>query len=146
MPSCARAALLDSSRREASRPCAAECEPSARAPTTCRADVSRRRALAQRSDAQTMATVLEHVSVPQSLNYPYDEECQASCARAALFDSSRRDASQPCATECESLARGPTNCHASVNRRRALTRRFDAHAMATVLGTCFSAQKIEIPL
>ena len=80
------------------------------------------------------------------MNYPYDGECQASCARAALFFSSRRDASRPCATECEPLARAPPNCHASVNRRRALTRRSDAHTVATVLGTCFGAQKFEIPL
>ena len=68
------------------------------------------------------------------------------CARAALFDSSRHDASRPCAAECEPSARSPTNCRASVNRRRALTRRSDAHTMAIVLGTCFSAQKFEIPL
>ncbi len=145
-PSCARAALFDSSRRDASRPCAAECEPLARAPANCHADVSSRRALTRRSDAQTMATVLEHVSVPQNSNYPYGGECQASCARAALFDSSRRDASRPCAAECEPLARAPTNCRASVNRRRALTRRSDARTMATVLGTCFSVRKFEIPL
>ena len=67
-------------------------------------------------------------------------------ARAALFDSSRRGASRSFAAECEPLARAPTNCHASVHRRRALPRRPDAHTVATLLGTCSSAQKFEIPL
>ena len=36
----------------------------------------------------------EHVSVSKIMKYPCDGECQVSGARAALFDSSRRDASR----------------------------------------------------
>ena len=53
---------------------------------------------------------------------------------------------RPCVAKCEPLARGRTNCHADVSRRRALTRRSDAQAVVTVLGTLFGAQKIERPL
>ena len=143
-PSCARAALFDSSRRDVSRPCAAECEPLVRAPTSCHADVSRRRALTRRSDVQTLITVLGTCFGTPEFELPYDGE-RPSCARAALFDSSRRDASRPCAAECEPLARAPANCHAVVNRRRALTRRSDAHTLVTVVGTCFSTQSLKYP-
>ena len=50
-------------------------------------------------------------------------------ARAALFESPRRDASRPYAFEGESVARGSANCNADVSRRRALKRSFDAQAM-----------------
>ena len=80
------------------------------------------------------------------MNYPYDGDCQASCARAALFDSSRRDASRPCAAECEPSAHGPTNCRADFSRRRACTLGPAAQTMVTVLGTRFGVQNYEIPL
>ena len=88
----------------------------------------------------------EHVSVPKIMQYPCDGECQVSGARAALFDSQRRDASQPSAAECEPLAHEPTNCHASVSRRRALTLGSAAQTMVTVLGTRFGAQYYAIPV
>ena len=68
-----------------------------------------------------------------------------SCARTALVGSSLRDASQPCVAKCRPLARGQTTCHANVSRRRALTRRSDAHTLVTVVGTCFSTQSLKYP-
>ena len=84
----------------------------------------------------------EHVSVPESMKYQCDGDCQVSGARAALFDSSRRDASRPCAAECKPLAHDPTNCRADFSRRRALTLGSAAPAVVTVLGTCFDTPKI----
>ena len=69
-----------------------------------------------------------------------------SCARAALFDSSRRDAPRPCAAEREPLVHGPTNCHADVSRRRVLARRSDAQTIGTVLRTCLGTRKVELHL
>ena len=74
------------------------------------------------------------------------ESATPSCARAALFDPSHREASRPCAAECEPLAHDPTNCGADSSRRRALALGTAAQTMVAVLGTRFGAQNYEIPL
>ena len=61
----AHAALFDWSRREASRPCAAGCEPLAHDHKNCPADFSRRRALTLGSAAQPLVPALgTHFGTP----------------------------------------------------------------------------------
>ena len=100
----ARAALFDSSRRDASPPCAAEYASLAQAHTNCRADFGRRRTLTLGSAARTIAIVLGTCSVTKIMRCLCDGEWNVSGSRAALFDSSRRDAPRRCAAECEPLA------------------------------------------